>query len=164
MADLQVADAGERACNDDGCERGREDKARRVGPDRINETFGKRGLDNIDSVHCAVALCDARAARAIHADGEAACQDNDYGKIVKLALLTGARREEIGGLAWQEIDIERAELNLPPDRPKNGRPHIVPLSPVARRLLLRRLSARGANICRSSAPLHGISYGMQSVC
>jgi len=73
----------------------------------------------------------------------APCQDNDCGKIVKLALLTGARREEIGGLAWQEIDIERAELNLPPDRPKNGRPHIVPLSPVARRLLLRRLRREG---------------------
>ena len=73
----------------------------------------------------------------------APCQDNDCGKIVKLALLTGARREEIGGLAWQEIDIERAELNLPPDRPKNRRPHIVPLSPVARRLLLRRLRREG---------------------
>ena len=61
----------------------------------------------------------------------AACQDNDYGRIVKLALLTGARREEIGGLTWQEIDIERAELTLPPERTKNGRPHIIPLSPMA---------------------------------
>ena len=61
----------------------------------------------------------------------AACQDNDYGRIVKLALLTGGRREEIGGLTWQEIDIGRAELNLPPERTKNGRPHIIPLSPMA---------------------------------
>ena len=61
----------------------------------------------------------------------AACQDNDYGRIVKLALLTGARREEIGGLTWPEIDIGRAELNLPPERTKNGRPHIIPLSPMA---------------------------------
>ena len=61
----------------------------------------------------------------------AACRDNDYGRIVKLALLTGARREEIGGLTWQEIDIERAEINLPPERTKNGRPHMIPLSPLA---------------------------------
>ncbi len=60
-----------------------------------------------------------------------ACQDNDYGRIVKLALLTGVRREEIGGLTWQELDIDRAELNLPPERTKNGRPHIIPLSPMA---------------------------------
>jgi len=61
----------------------------------------------------------------------AACQDNDYGRIVKLALLTGARREEIGGLIWQELDVDRAELNLPPERTKNGRPHIIPLLPLA---------------------------------
>lgn len=61
----------------------------------------------------------------------AACQDNDYGRIVKLALLTGARREEIGGLRWQEVDIERAELTLAPERTKNGRPHLIPLSPMA---------------------------------
>ena len=61
----------------------------------------------------------------------AASQDNDYGRIVKLALLTGARREEIGGLRRQELDAGRAELNLPPERTKNGRPHIIPLSPLA---------------------------------
>jgi len=61
----------------------------------------------------------------------AACRDNDYGQIVKLALLTGCRREEIGGLTWQEVDIERAEINLPPERTKNGRPHMIPLSPLA---------------------------------
>ena len=61
----------------------------------------------------------------------AACQDNDYGRIVKLALLTGARREEIGGLRWQEVDIDRAELTLPLERTKNGRPHLIPLSPMA---------------------------------
>jgi integrase len=60
-----------------------------------------------------------------------ACRDNDYGIIVKLVLLTGCRREEIGGLMWQEVDVGRAELNLPPDRTKNGLPHIVPLSPIA---------------------------------
>ncbi len=65
------------------------------------------------------------------ADVWAASQDNDYGRIAKLALLTGARRDEIGGLTWQEFDVDRTELNLPPDRTKNGRPHIIPLSPLA---------------------------------
>jgi integrase len=60
-----------------------------------------------------------------------ACQDNDYGRIVKLAMLTGARREEIGGLRREEVDAARAELNLPPDRTKNKRPHTIPLAPLA---------------------------------
>jgi integrase len=60
-----------------------------------------------------------------------ACADDDYGRIVKLLVLTGARREEIGGLRWQEINIERAVLNLPADRTKNGLPHTIPLSPLA---------------------------------
>src|SRR5262249_5924160 len=34
------------------------------------------------------------------------CPENDYGRIVKLILLTGCRREEIGGLLWNEIDLE----------------------------------------------------------
>ena len=72
-----------------------------------------------------------------------ACQDNDYGRIVKLALLTGARREEIGGLRWQEVDIDRAELSLPPERTKNGRPHLIPLSAMARSLVSTTLRREG---------------------
>jgi integrase len=61
----------------------------------------------------------------------AACRDDSFGYIVKLLLLTGARRDEIGDLAWNEIDLDRGVLNLPPDRTKNGRLHLVPLAPAA---------------------------------
>jgi integrase len=61
----------------------------------------------------------------------ASLRDDDYGRIVKLALLTGARREEIGGLTWQELDLDRVELNLGPQRTKNGRPLLIPLSHIA---------------------------------
>jgi integrase len=61
----------------------------------------------------------------------AACRDDDYGKIVRLLLLTGARRQEIGSLRWSEIDLEKAVVQLPPERTKNGHPHAIPLSPFA---------------------------------
>jgi integrase len=61
----------------------------------------------------------------------AACRDDSFGRIVKLLLLTGARRDEIGDLAWDEIDLERDVILLPAERTKNGRPHIVPLAPIA---------------------------------
>src|SRR5262249_25106230 len=45
----------------------------------------------------------------------------DFADIVKLLLFTAARANEIGALAWSEIDFERAELALPAERVKNHR-------------------------------------------
>jgi integrase len=60
-----------------------------------------------------------------------ACLDDDNGHIVKLLILTGQRRAEIGDLAWPEVDLEKRQIDLPEHRTKNGRPHIVPLSTAA---------------------------------
>jgi integrase len=60
-----------------------------------------------------------------------ACKDDDFGKIVKLLALTGCRRDEIGGLRWPEIDLEKGLLNLPGERVKNGHAHTLPLTPLA---------------------------------
>lgn len=60
-----------------------------------------------------------------------ASRDDDHGSIVKLLALTGCRREEIGGLSWDEIDFEAREIRLPAERCKNGRAHTVPLSDAA---------------------------------
>ena len=60
-----------------------------------------------------------------------ACPDNDYGRIVRLLILTGCRREEIGSLEWQEIDLVNRKITLPPGRTKNNKEHVVPLSKEA---------------------------------
>jgi integrase len=60
-----------------------------------------------------------------------ACRDDDYGRIVRLLVLTGQRREEVGGLSRDEIDLDRAIWTLPRERTKNGLPHDVPLSQAA---------------------------------
>ena len=60
-----------------------------------------------------------------------ACLDDDHGRIVRLLILTGQRRTEIGDLAWPEIDLEKRQIDLPERRTKNGRAHIVPLSTAA---------------------------------
>lgn len=64
-----------------------------------------------------------------------ACDDDDYGRIVRLLMLTGCRREEIGALRSSEVDRERKQIVLPFDRCKNGREHIIPLSNEALALL-----------------------------
>ena len=56
---------------------------------------------------------------------------NDYGKIIKLLMLTGQRRDEIGALRWSEVDTRAKQITVPSERAKNGREHLVPLSDTA---------------------------------
>jgi integrase len=61
-----------------------------------------------------------------------ACDVNtDFGRIVRLLTLTGCRREEIGGLRWEEVDLDAATITLPKERVKNHHAHVVPLAPAA---------------------------------
>ena len=64
------------------------------------------------------------------------CRDNDFGAIVKLLILTGQRKTEIGSLRWDEVHDEH--IVLPSQRTKNKRAHIVPLSDPARAILNQR--------------------------
>jgi integrase len=59
----------------------------------------------------------------------------DYGDAVRLLLLTGQRREEIGGLRWDEVDFQRGVILLPATRTKNKREHEVPMSDAVRTIL-----------------------------
>jgi len=60
-----------------------------------------------------------------------ATSDNDYGRIVRLLVLTGCRRDEIGLLRWSEIDIEAKTIAIPKERTKNKNEHILSLSDMA---------------------------------
>lgn len=64
-----------------------------------------------------------------------ACRDDDFGSIVRLLVLSGARRDEIGGLRWREVDFERGVSRVPGDRVKNGRPLVLTLPPLALSIL-----------------------------
>ena len=56
---------------------------------------------------------------------------NDFGAIVRLLVLTGQRREEVGGMLWSELDLDAALWTIGKDRTKNGLAHSVPLAPTA---------------------------------
>ena len=64
-----------------------------------------------------------------------ALPSGDYGDAVRLLILTGQRREEIGALRWDEVDLKRGVIVLPAQRTKNKRQHEVPLSQQARVIL-----------------------------
>ena len=65
----------------------------------------------------------------------AAPEESDYGRIIRLLLLTGCRRDEIGSLQWSEIDTKARTITLPKERTKNGREHVVPLSDKALQII-----------------------------
>jgi integrase len=68
--------------------------------------------------------------------------DDQFSDIVRLLILTGQRREEIGGLRWTEIDFNRDLIILPPARTKNNRQHELPLSRQAKEILERQPKRR----------------------
>ena len=69
--------------------------------------------------------------------------DNDYGRIIRLLMLTACRRDEIGGLRWSEIDLEARTITLPGTRTKNRQDHVIPLSESA--LAILKASSRRAD-------------------
>ena len=60
-----------------------------------------------------------------------ACRDDDFGRIVKLLLLTGCRREELGGLKRSEVNLDTGIMTVPGTRTKNYREHALTLPAVA---------------------------------
>jgi hypothetical protein len=79
---LEVPHAGERARHQHRRQARREDEARRVGADHVDDVavgrdiaahhadrLGQRALDDVDPVRHVVALRNPAAARAVHADG-----------------------------------------------------------------------------------------------
>jgi integrase len=73
--------------------------------------------------------------------------DSDFGRIVRLLILTGARCQEIAGMRWSELvmrDNGTATWVLPAGRSKNGRAHQLALPAMAVGLLPpRRQTAEG---------------------
>jgi integrase len=78
--------------------------------------------------------------------------DDHYGTIIKLLMLTGQRADEMASVQWSEIGDVVVEakriadaiklpsftisaIELPAERTKNKRPHIVPLSQAAMKIL-----------------------------
>jgi integrase len=59
--------------------------------------------------------------------------DNPYRLALRFMLLTLARREEVAGARWRDVDLQEEALRLPTT--KNKVPHVVPLSRQARTLV-----------------------------
>jgi integrase len=96
----------------------------------------REGLAETNPVNATNQAVEEKSRERVLSDDELAaiwraCPDDNFGAIVRLLMLTGQRREEVGGLRRSEIDWEKALWSLPPHRTKNGLAHEVPLSAPA---------------------------------
>jgi integrase len=88
-----------------------------------------------------------------------ACDDDAYGAIVRLLILTGQRREEIGGLRFDEVCSGYDVITLPASRTKNRRAHLIPLSAQAQAILAERSAQAGDFVFGGARRFVSWSYG-----
>ena len=87
-------------------------------------------------------LTDPETRLILAALNEPARVDDDYCDILRLTLYEGLRRDEVGKLRWDEVDLDRAQISFPAGRTKNGKPWTVPLSTPALEILRTRHAKR----------------------
>lgn len=78
------------------------------------------------------------AAEALESSDEPQVRGDIFAGIFKLLLLTGQRREEVAGMRWEELrglSTPAAIWEIPGDRAKNHKPHLVPLSSAVAAIL-----------------------------
>ncbi len=83
--------------------------------------------------------------------------ENDFGRVVRLLILSACRREEVAALAWGELD--GSAWTIPAERAKNGRAHQLDLPPAAMAVLagVGRREGRDLAFGSRSGPFSGWS-------
>ena len=115
-------------------------------------TWGmKAGLVPANPVAATFKPAEEKTRERVLSDGELAliwsstAGTADHDRIVRLLMLTGARREEVAGLRWSELTVNpdsTISWLLPSERSKNGLPHMLTLPPLIGGLLPPREGAR----------------------
>jgi integrase len=64
-----------------------------------------------------------------------ATQDDDYGKILRLLILTGQRRDEVAAVPWAELNEQEGIWTIPKERTKNKCEHKIMLPAAASEII-----------------------------
>lgn len=70
---------------------------------------------------------------------------------LRLLILTGQRRGEVFDANWDEFDLKQSSWKIPASRAKNGKAHIVPLTPDVVALLEKLVSPKSGPLFPNSA-------------
>ena len=76
-----------------------------------------------------------RVWQTLETQEEAGLLGKHLSTAIKILILTGARRDEVAGMRWQELDLQSGTWEINSERTKNRRPHTVYLAPETVQLL-----------------------------
>jgi len=82
------------------------------------------GTDNPDPRTQGERILDDRELAAVW---KACDGDGDYDRIIRLLILTGCRKSEVGGMRWSEFNHDRTAWTIPASRAKNAKAYTLPL-------------------------------------
>ena len=97
----------------------------------VNPTSGTRKATEINGRDRVLSTAELTAILS-------ALSSDPFSEIIRLLILSGQRRSEIGGLRWSEINLDNGLIVLPPERCKNHRQHELPISSQAKAILERQ--------------------------
>lgn len=97
-----------------------------------------------------------------------ACRAQPYpfGPYTLLLFATAQRRSEVASMRWSEIDWDTKTWEIPAERSKNGKPHNVPLSPLAMSILETIPRFAGSDLVFTTtghSPISGITKMVQRI-
>ena len=129
---------------------------------RVQALISKIFAFGVDAALLSANPCHRLAKRGVESRGRRVLSDEEIalfwnrsshspvsprvGLALKIALLTAARAGEVAGMRQEEIvDIgsPRARWEIPAHRSKNGRAHVIPLSPLATQLIIEAMATAG---------------------
>ena len=88
-------------------------------------------------------LSDDEAGRVWNA---ALAMPQPWGPLIRLLMLSLARRDEVAGMRWSEISADGATWTIPPARMKRGQAHVLALSDAARAALASVTRIKGQDL------------------
>jgi integrase len=108
----------------------------------------KSGLVDVNPVSGTNRQTDEQPRDRILTDAEIvtiwnACRADDYGSIIRLLMVTAQRRDEVGGIAKSEVDLETGRWAIAGTRSHNGLVHEIPLSDLAVGILQQAILREG---------------------
>jgi integrase len=74
----------------------------------------------------------------------------EFQGIVRALILTGARRSEVAGMEWREIDLKTLTWRLPASRAKEGKKKEIPLSPALLAIIKAQPKQQGSQFVFST--------------
>ena len=88
-----------------------------------------------------------------------------FGSMAKLLLLTGQRRNEVAGMTWAELDLDKALWRIPAGRTKNDEAHEVPISDAALAVIasLPRIKSDKGYLFTTNGETHVSGYSRAKV-